>query len=154
MIFVELLKSNKANITTILSFGILTFLYGFGIYYLMPLSLLKIDFKLLLLIFFSILLGIILGVTLLSINAQPFLEKILIYLLLFFEKKSIRSLVLNNLSAHRIRNKLTSMIFSLSITFVIFIIVTYNTQANYLKVKDAQRIGRFPMIESKHINSL
>ena len=68
MVFVEFLRSSRANITPILSFGILTLLYGFGIYYLLPLSLLLMDYKMLLLIFFAILGGILLGVTLLSMN--------------------------------------------------------------------------------------
>lgn len=37
----------------------------------------------------------------------------------------MRKLVLNNLTAHKMRNKLTAIIYSLSIGFIIFMIVAY-----------------------------
>ena len=46
--------------------------------------------------------------------------------LLFFEQSSMKLLVLKNLTAHKLRNKMTSIIFSLAIGFIIFVIVTYN----------------------------
>ncbi len=53
------------------------------------------------------------------------LEILLTYVVLCFEKKSMKKLVLNNLTAHKMRNKLTAIIYSLSIGFTIFMIVAY-----------------------------
>jgi hypothetical protein len=42
--------------------------YGLGIYYFLPLSMLSFNFSLILRIFFLILLGMLFGLTLLSLN--------------------------------------------------------------------------------------
>lgn len=40
----------------------------------------------------------------------------------------MRLLVLKNLTAHKLRNKMTSIIFSLALGFIVFLIVSYNLQ--------------------------
>jgi hypothetical protein len=40
----------------------------------------------------------------------------------------MRRLVLKNLTAHKMRNKMTSLIFSLAIGFIVFLIVSYKLQ--------------------------
>lgn len=67
--YVEILKANKVNIGPYLIFGILTSLYGFGIYYLLPLALVSFNLGLILQVFFLILLGYLFGLILLAINA-------------------------------------------------------------------------------------
>ena len=49
-------------------------------------------------------------------------------MLLAYEHSSMKLLVLKNLTAHKMRNKMTSIIFSLAIGFIIFLIVSYNLQ--------------------------
>jgi len=51
-----------------LIFGLITFLYGFAIYYLLPLALLSLDLGLTLEVFFFILIGLLLGISILAIN--------------------------------------------------------------------------------------
>ena len=103
--------------------------YGIGIYYFLPLSMLSMNFSLILRIFFLILLGMLFGLTLLSFNLQRLLEVTLVYGFLgIFEKESMRMLVLKNLTAHKMRNKMTSIIFSLALGFIVFLIVSYNLQ--------------------------
>ena len=65
----------------------------------------------------------LLGITLLVSNLQAFVEIILLYLLLFWEKSSMRILIRKNLIAHRKRNKLSSVIYSVTLGAVIFLIV-------------------------------
>ena len=79
-------------------------------------------------IFFIILLGMIFGLTLISYNLQRAVEMILIYTLLFFERQSMKLLIKKNLAAHREANKLTSIIYSLTLGCIIFIIVASNLQ--------------------------
>jgi hypothetical protein len=91
----------------------------------MPLSLLSMKLSLLLGIFLFILIGLLMGLTLMAMNLQRFIEIGLTYLSLFWEKESMKILVLNNLKTHSMRNKLTSAIFSMSLAFNIFIMVQF-----------------------------
>ena len=50
------------------------------------------------------------------------------HLVLFFEKRSMKKLVLKNLTAHKLRNRLTSVIYALTTGFVILCIVSYNLE--------------------------
>ena len=68
----------------------------------------------------------ILGLALLSANLRGFLETIMTYLLLFWERKSMRSLVRKNLKAHKHTNKLTSIIYALTLGCIIFLCVALN----------------------------
>jgi hypothetical protein len=106
-------------------FGTLAVIYGISIYYFLPLSLLSFNFGMILRIFFFILLGMLLGLCLLAINFQRILEVALVYICLFYETTSMRKLVLKNLTAHKTRNKLTALIYALSLGFIIFLIVAY-----------------------------
>jgi len=77
-------------------------------------------------IFFLILGGLILGLTLLVANLRGFIEIIMTYLLLFWERKSMRALIKKNLVAHKHTNKLTSIIYALTLGCVIFLCVALN----------------------------
>ena len=111
-----------------LLFGGISVVFGTTVYYFLPYSLLTNSAALLLDIFFVILLGMILGLTLLAINLRGILEQILIIVLLFWEKKSMRTLIRKNLIAHKRTNKLTSVIYALSLGCIIFIIVAATLQ--------------------------
>jgi hypothetical protein len=52
-----------------------------------------------------ILLGIIFGLSLLATNISPLLEVFFVYLCFFWEKTSMRQLILKNLIVHRPNNK-------------------------------------------------
>ncbi len=99
---------------------------GITIYYFMPLSVLTFNLGLLLEIFFFILLGMIFGLTLIAFNLQRLIEHVVVYICLFFERKSTKILILKNLSAHRESNRMTSIIYSLTLGSIIFIIVAAN----------------------------
>ena len=68
----------------------------------------------------------ILGLALLAANLRGFIEIVVTYLLLFWEKKSTRSLIKKNLVAHKHTNKLTSIIYALTLGCVIFLCVALN----------------------------
>ena len=65
----------------------------------------------------------ILGLTLIAFNLQRILELFVVNTLLFFERKSMKLLIAKNLSAHRESNRLTSIIYSLTLGSIIFIVV-------------------------------
>jgi len=109
-----------------LVFGSICVIFGMTVYYFLPLSLLTQNAQLLLQIFFFILLGLIVGLTLLAVNLRGFLEKVLIHVLLFWERASMRTLVKKNLIAHKKTNKLTSVIYALTLGCIIFLIEAAN----------------------------
>lgn len=107
--------------------GIGTFV-GMLIYYVFPMAVLNFELGLLLEIFFMILIGMILGLTLISFNLQRSVELIILHTLFFFETKSMKILITKNLSAHREANRLTSIIYSLTLGCIIFVIVASSLQ--------------------------
>lgn len=104
--------------------GIISILFGVSIYYLLPKAILENNLTLLLNVFFIILLGYLLGITLLTNNFQGILEIFFIYLFLFWEKKSTISILKKNMGAHKGRNKLTAIIYALSLGSVIFLLTS------------------------------
>ena len=105
-------------------FGSIGTVFGVMVYFVMPLAILSFDISLLLMIFFLILVGMLLGITLISLNLQSVIELALVNSLLLFERKSMKLLIVKNLSAHRQSNRLTSIIYSLTLGCIIFVIVT------------------------------
>ena len=132
--YVEVLDPKKQKMGSYIIFGLMSVAYGLSIYYFLPLAMLSMNFGLLLTILLSILIGMILGLSMLAFNVQRFLEIFMTYLLLFWEKASMRRMVLMNLSAHRLRNKMTSIIYSISLGFLIFLIVMVNLQIEVISM--------------------
>ena len=93
---------------------------------MLPLSVLTFNLGLLFGIFFLILIGMIFGLALISLNLQRIFELIVVYTILIYEKSSMKLLILKNLSAHRENNKLTTLIYSLTLGSIIFIVVSAN----------------------------
>lgn len=75
-------------------------------------------------IFFAILLGMMTGLTLFATNLQGILEIILVYTFFFWEKEAMKGLLRKNLSSHKQRNYLTSIIYALTLGCIIFLLVT------------------------------
>ena len=55
------------------------------------------------------------------------------YILLFYEKRSMRLLLKKNLIEHRPRNKLTSLIYSVSLGSIIFLLVSATLQLRLIQ---------------------
>lgn len=115
------------------SFSLIASVFGVSIYYLLPLSLLSFNLGLMIAILFWILIGLLLGLVILSLNVQHLMERLIVFVVfgLFLRclvKTGIRKLILKNLAAHRIRNRRTGTMYSLSLAFVIFLIVAYDVQ--------------------------
>eukprot|EP00997_Jenningsia_sp_PLL12_P007709 NODE_437_length_1745_cov_105.254127_g368_i0.p1 GENE.NODE_437_length_1745_cov_105.254127_g368_i0~~NODE_437_length_1745_cov_105.254127_g368_i0.p1 ORF type:complete len:543 (+),score=174.78 NODE_437_length_1745_cov_105.254127_g368_i0:24-1631(+) len=101
---------------------------GFLIYYLFPLSLLSFNIMLLFYMFFGLLMCMLLGLVLLALNLESILEHFLSVALFFWENSAIRTLILKNLVAHRKRNRKTTIMYALSLAFIIFISVSFDLQ--------------------------
>jgi len=145
-------------------FGILTVFFGVALYILLPLSLVSSNLGLLLWLFFIILLGFLVGLTLLSLNFQHIMEKVLTTIA-FFWTRTFKQLVYKNLAAHRIRNRQVAIMYALSLGFVIFIKIAlnqeissavYQTQAEkgaYLQVSNLGTISQLQALEEALYNA-
>lgn len=69
------------------------------------------------------------------------------YIVFFWEKTSMKLLVLNNLKAHSMRNKLTTAIFSITLAFNIFNMVQFKLILMQSKENYVKRLGNFPSIQ-------
>ena len=123
---IEVISLQKKELTSLIIFGLITFIYGASIYYFLPLSLISLNFGMIGGIFLWILFGILLGFILLSRNIEHLLQKLLTYTILFFTKSYTKLLILKNLAAHRIKNKKTSLMFSLSVGIFIMTSVGFD----------------------------
>ena len=77
------LKRDQINWTGI-AFGVLACTYGVANYYIVPLAMVSFNFALMLEIFMLILVGMLLGLTLLSMNLQGLFEILTVYILCCF----------------------------------------------------------------------
>lgn len=73
---------------------------------------------------------------------------ILTYVLLVFEKKSMKKMVTSNLNSHRERNKMTSIIYSISLGFIIFLIVSANLSIKTIKMQSIQYEGAYLILKT------
>ena len=123
---VEVLEAAESQTAPFASFGSMAFAYGLIVYYFTPLALLSLDMAGMLGIFLFVLSGLICGLSVLAYNFQGFLEALFTKLFLFWETKAMKLMVLKNLDAHRPRNKVTALIYSVSLGFILFLIVSSN----------------------------
>jgi hypothetical protein len=65
---IEVLDPSKSQNEGYIVFGLLSVVYGLSIYYFLPLAFLSFDFGLILYILFAILVGMILGLSMLAFN--------------------------------------------------------------------------------------
>ncbi|KAI8918246.1 hypothetical protein DFJ77DRAFT_287530 [Powellomyces hirtus] len=124
--------------------GALLAALAFGIYYLVPKALVDNNLALLFNLFMALLLGMLLGMVMLSFNVQPVAEKIILTALLmvvFFENAAIHALVSQNLVAHRLRNRKTATMFAFSLAFIIFLSVNLSVELNGMEFDQMQKIG-------------
>ena len=122
-VLVTVFDKNKGIVLPLVVFGTICVFGGTSIYYFLPKGFLLMDYALLLNIFLLILCGLIMGLTLLVNNLQGIVESTLAYLLFFWESKTMCKLLRKNLATHKSRNKLTSAIYALTLSCIIFLLV-------------------------------
>jgi len=147
-VYVNILQKNKKDITVFLLFGSIACVYGFTIYYYLPLGLLSFNLNALMRVFVFILLGMMLGLVLLAMNVQRVIEVAFTHCFLVFESTQLRTMVLNNLTAHKFRNRLTSIIYSISLGFIIFIMVSVNLQLDAFISETIKKKGGYNNVEN------
>lgn len=127
-VFVNILNKKKVNLAPMVLTGLSITVYGVTIYYLLPVALLSMNLTLVSQIIIFILVGLLFALTLLAFNTQAIIERICTRIFLFFEQASIKSMVIKNLAAHRRRNQMTGLIYSLSLGFLLFLSIACRMQ--------------------------
>ncbi|KAH3743486.1 DUF214 family protein [Pelomyxa schiedti] len=139
-ITMERAEPGKINWTLILVGMVLT-VFGFGIYYVLPSSLLANNFQVMLNMFFLLIMSMLLGLVLLSLSLETLLEKIFCWLFFFWDHTAIVHILMKNLIAHKLRNRKTTIMYSVSLSFIIFIFVAYNMQVSSFQYSLLQDAG-------------
>lgn len=102
-------------------FALLCILFGLMMYFFLPYSILTFNFFWLLVFMFLILFGYLVGFILLSLNIQYLFERGIYYLVRLYTPQHLAFIALKNMAAHRLRNRKTSLMYSISISFVMFL---------------------------------
>lgn len=123
-IFVNILNKKKANYTPMVLFGLAITSYGVTIYYTLPMALMSMNLTLVSRIVIFILIGLLFALTLLAFNVQSTVERFFSRIFLFFEINSMRLMAIKNLAAHRKRNQMTALIYSLALGFLMFLSIS------------------------------
>jgi hypothetical protein len=121
--------------------GSLFSLMGMLLYVALPSALLSVDLFLLLSIFFSLLMSILLGLVIVGMNLQRVAEAFVLFASFFWLPSSVRQLVHKNLISHKLRNRKTFLMYSLSIAFIVFIYVTFALQFTAQEYQILQQSG-------------
>ena len=132
--------------------GLVMMTFGLLIYYLFPLALLSVNLTLLLYIFFGLILGMLLGMAMLVLSLEQLLEKFVVYIFCWWEKSAIITAVIKNQSAHRRRNKKTSLMYALSLGFIVFMSVSFQLQSTSFGYQLQQRNGCYMKVYASGID--
>jgi len=139
---------NEKN--SLIIFGLLVFLYGISIYYFLPLAMLSMNWGLLLFILLWILLGMLTGLIILSINFEYLIQKAIVKLFFFWSQSADKILILKNLTAHRIRNRKTAIMYSLSVGFFILVDVGLKIELKTQELMSLQKTGSYYQISNSN----
>ena len=94
-------------------------------------------------IFFASLAGLLAGLIVLSYSFQYAFEKLVAYVTLFWINKTDFTLTLKNLSAHRLKNRRSSLLYALSVSFVIFVSVGLSIQMQTISDELLKKHGTY-----------
>ena len=153
-IHVSIENELKAIPWTRISFSVVAVAFGVSVYYLLPKALLSFDIALLLLIFFWILMGFLVGMILLALNLQHFLERLFVKIFFFYAGVSFKTLIVKNLIGHKMRNQKTAIMYALSLGFVIFITVAADMQIKSAAYQVQQQKGVYLEIKPNYYRYL
>ena len=96
-VLVSIINNKTRDVIPYLLFGTVACVFGITIYYVLPLAMLELNLGLILIIFFMILMGLLTGLVIFSVNLQGALEYLLMHLLLFWESKSMKMVLRKNM---------------------------------------------------------
>ena len=129
---------------------------GFMTYYLAPLTFYLDEMVWFLFIFDVILISIVIGLTLLSIMLFETVEKSLLFVLIGTcarKDRRLKTLIHKNLDSHRARNNKTSLLFTLSLSFVIYSAAIFELLTGLISAEVISLFGADLYVSSPNGNS-
>jgi len=123
-VIISIIDNRTKDLIPYLLFGTFACTFGIAIYYGLPLAMLELNLGLILIIFFAILMGLLTGLVIFSVNLQGALEFLLMHLLLFWESKSMKMVLRKNMTTHKRKNRLTAIIYALTLGCIIFLLTS------------------------------
>lgn len=94
---------------------------GGGVYFLLPIALISGNMSMLSFVFFGLLMMVLIGLIMITINFEFIFEKAVAMVFLFWESKVVKFMAVKNLTAHRERNRKTTLLFSITLSFITFL---------------------------------
>jgi len=92
--------------------------------------------------------------TMLTLNVETIIEKFITFVCFFWENGAVQSMITKNLTAHRERNRKTTIMLSLSLGFIIFISIAFNLQVQTFTFGVQQSFGtRLNLVFSENRSS-
>ncbi|KPA82247.1 hypothetical protein ABB37_03359 [Leptomonas pyrrhocoris] len=125
----------------IFSLGFLGAVGGFAAYVFFPTSVITQNFSLMFYIFFLVLLGMLGGLVMLATNFERVMETMVRLVFMSWEHRAVRSMVTKSLSAHVLRNRQTTVMYALSVGFLVFITVAFDIEVTSLKYSTERSHG-------------
>jgi ABC-type antimicrobial peptide transport system permease subunit len=122
------------------SVALLMVIMGFVVYYLMPLSFVFMDLGMFLFLLTAILIGMLIGLALVSTVLEPLAERFVIWAIVWGNDRAcLADIVVKNLSAHAPRNRKTASMFTVALAFIVFVGMTFSLQGH--SIRDNVRLG-------------
>jgi len=132
--------------------GLFLTFYGVGIYLIFPAALLAFNISLILYLLFILLILILFGCVMLALTLEGLFSRLIAFVFFFWDKQAIRSLLNKNLVAHRLRNRKTIMMYSMSLSFIIFLSVSFSQQMAMVSTTSEQAYGSSLGVQCTGIN--
>ena len=141
---VSIIKLENLGVSpTTLIAAITLIVIGLLTYYVAPLSFLFLNPSLFLFIMIGILLTMLLGLIILTQLLVPYLQKIILKIIMFlsFKDRNLHLIVIKNLEGHKRRDQQVSIMFMVALGFVIFAGCTLNLVVDFVETIAKSLIG-------------
>lgn len=102
------------------SLAVLLVLVGLTTYYLVPLAFISQNYGMFLGILTAVLLGMLLGLSMVATSLQNVAERVMVWLLIWGRDRNLVTIVVKHLNGHRNRNRKTAYMVSIAVAFLIF----------------------------------
>ena len=138
------MRLSKVGISPAQSIGALTLLsIGILTYYVAPYAVIYSNVPLFFIVLTIVMIMMVIGFVLLGNLAQPYFEKFLLKVILISmpRERSLETIVRKNFYAHRERNTKTSIMFSLTLAFIIFAGTGFRLDAHIIVQYLQQTLG-------------
>eukprot|EP00708_Paratrimastix_pyriformis_P001987 GAFH01000724.1.p1 GENE.GAFH01000724.1~~GAFH01000724.1.p1 ORF type:complete len:1155 (+),score=530.18 GAFH01000724.1:461-3466(+) len=112
--------------------AIILVVVGFMMYYIAPSAFVYGNISLFLSIMNYLLIGLVIGLAIISTIFQPYLERLMLHLIMWGSDRPLKKLVRKSLAGHRSRNRKTALMFTISLAFIIFAGAMFALQASMI----------------------